>query len=429
MKTSVKKLPHSKIELEIELSPDEFSDFFKKAQTRMAQNFQAKGFRKGKAPIRIMEREIGPESILAQGADLAIEESYAKALKENNLQSISNPEVSVQKLALGSPFIFRASFAILPEMKLPEYRSIASRERREKVSLNSQETSDALNWLVRSRAKFIAKNEAAQKGDFVEVTYWIREVDASAEAKEQKDAFVLGEASFLPGFEDQLIGMRSGQEKENIFLTVPLNHSIKEMAGKKLKVKARINSVQIMEKPLPDDQFAKNLGNFTGLEALKKNIEEGLLQEKNQAESQRLRSEILGKITTATSCEVPLELARQEQQKMIHDLRHDLREHLKITFEEYLSRIKKSQQELEDSLLKEGESKVKNFLILRAIAAAESIEIPEDEVEEETNKTIKHYDSIDGAKKKIDLGRLKEYTRSVLVNEKVFQLLESLAQS
>ncbi len=425
MKSTIKKLPKSQIEIEIEVSPEELDNFVEKATLNLGRNLEVDGFRKGMAPKEIIKEKVGKENILIEAADLTIKENYQKVVLEKKIEAISQPEIDILKLAQGNPFVFKAKISVLPELKLPDYKKIASQIKKNKVFVEEKEIEDALKWLRKSRAKFTLKNEPAQKGDFVEIEYWLSRVEDLSQPTGQKDAFILGEGHFIPGFEEAIIGMRAGNEKEKISLNIPENHHLKNIAGQKIELKVKILSVQKVEFPELDDQFAKNLGNFDDLSGLKKNINEGLNFEKKQAESQKVRNEILEKINKEIICEIPEVLIEQEQNRMLEEFRHNVSENLKISFNDYLNQVKKTEKEIKDSFLDEAPKRVKNFLILREVGEKENIEVSEKEIEDEVNKMLKNYPSGEKAGGKIDPEKLKLYTENVIRNEKIFQLLES----
>jgi len=387
MKTSVKKLSDSEVELEIEIPAEELDRFIEKACLNLGRNLEIKGFRKGKVPKEIIEKEIGKEKILIEAANLVVDETYRKAVLENKIEAIFHPKIEIKKLAQGNPFIFSAKTAVLPEVSLPDYKKIASKIKRKEVVVEDKEIEPALKWLQKSRAKFTAKNQPAQKGDFVEIEYSLSEIGQEV----QKDAFILDEGHFLQGFEEKIIGMKSGEEKENITL---------KKDGKEIILKVKIISVQNVELSEVNDEFAKSLGKFNNLDALKKNIKQGLVSEKEQAEKQRARQEILEKIGEKTKIEIPDVLIENEQKQMLENLKKMVSERLKISFQDYLKKLGKTEEQVSDSFLLESRKKVRNYLILREIGKKEKIEV--------------------------DLSKGGEYDTEAEKIEKIFQLLEKL---
>ena len=428
MKSTIKKTSDSEIELEIEIPKEELDDFISQSALSLGKNLEVEGFRKGKVPQKIIEEKVGRENILVDAADLAIKENYKKAVLENNLEVISEPKIEIIKLAPGNPLIFRAKASVLPEIKLPDYKKIAKKIKRKEVSVSEKEIDEALKWLQKSRTKTALKNSPAQKGDFVEIEYWSSQIKGLDKPEGRQDAFILGEGHFLPGFENKLIGMSAGEEKRRFSLVLPEKFPVKDLAGKSVDFQVRIKSVQSVEFPELNDEFAKSLGQFEDLSALKKNVREGLVFEKKQAETQRVRNEILEKISETMKCELPEALVEREQKAMMENFKKEVSAKLNIPAKEYLEKIKKTEEEMLSSFLEEAQKRIRAFLILRKVGEENNIEVLEEEVKKEVDKILKQYQEVKQPKD-LDLERLKEYAKGVLRNEKTFALLESFIKN
>jgi trigger factor len=310
------------------------------------------------------------------------------------------------------------------EIELPDYKKIASQIRKRKLQVSEEEVEDALIWLQKSRAKFSLKDSPSQKGDWIEIEYWSSQIDNGFKIK---DAFILGQGKFIPGFEENLENLKSGQEKE-FQLTFPENHYRKDLVGKRFDFHVKINSVQKVELPEINDQFAQNLGRFQNLEALKKSIKEGISLEKEERESQRVRMAILEKIAQDTEIKIPEILVEEEKKRMLEDLKTKIPQLLQISFEDYLVKINKTEKEVLDGFSAEAEKRIKKLLILKEIGKRERIEVSKEEIEEEINKILKNYSSVEEAEKELDLEELKMYIEDRIRNEKTLQFLEGLTQ-
>ena len=306
-------------------------------------------------------------------------------------------------------------------IKLPDYKKIASQVKRKKVEVLEEEVNETLDWIRKSRAKFSQKLGPCQKGDWVEIEYSSPQLEGGLK---RKDAFFLGQGQLIPGFEDNIQGMKIGEERRFV-LTFPENHFRKDLANKKIEFSVRMNSVQRVEFPELTDEFARSLGKFENLESLKKSVREGIYLEKEEIETKRVRAEILSKIVQATEMKVPEELVEKEKNRMLENLKKDVTENLKISFEEYLQRLNKTQKEIEDYYHQQAENLVKGFLVIKEIGKREKIEAKEKEIEEEINKTLKHYPNVEAAQKDLDLGKLKSYIKDRIETEKTLKFLES----
>jgi len=426
MKSKIHKLPKSEVEIRVELSPAEMEKYINEVLLGFQNKLEVDGFRKGKAPRDIVEKKIGKENIIVDAADSAIREILPKILLENKIEIISEPEIDILKIAPGNEFIFKAKAVVCPKIDLPDYRKITSDIKRKQVVVDEKEVNDALEWLRKSRAKIYLKNGPAERGDFVEIEYWSKDMPELDKKQGKKDAFVLGEGGFLAGFEEKLTGMSAGQQKSGVAVEITDKKSEKPETGRKISLDVKMVSVKKVEFPEINDQFAKGIGNFENLSGLKKSIKEGIKMEKETLEGQRVSNEVLEKICGFSCFEIPEKLILNEQKQMLDDFKRELKEKLSVTFEEYLKRAKKTEKDVADPLFPEAEERIKRFLILKKIAEREKIGAEDQEINKEINDIFKKYPSAEKAKKDLDLERLKAYTKNAIINKKVFKLLESL---
>lgn len=439
MRTQIKKLSKSQIEIEIELLPEEFAGIIEETTFNLGKDLEIEGFRKGKASKEIIEREIGQGKILKEAAERAIKESYVRAVLENKIEVLGQPEIEILPSTTfqgnrlepatsrksGGGLRFRAKTAVLPEIQLPDYKKIASQIKKREVFIEEREIEEALKWLQKSRAKFSQIERPAQRGDFIEIEFDCPQIENS---KRQKDGFLLGRGHLIPGFEEKLEGMKQGEEKE-FSLEFPEQHFQKNVAGQRANFRVKMISVQKIELPEINNQFAKSLGQFEDLISLKENIKGGIKLEKGILEKQRIRQEILKKIAEEISWEMPEILIKAEKERMIEGLKRHVADRLKISFEQYLEKINKSEKDLRDSFRVEAERRIKNSLILKEIAKIENIEALTEEVRTEINKTLKNHPDIKKTEKELDPQKLKDYYEEAIRNEKTLAKLESFAMN
>lgn len=441
MELDIQELPKSKVELSFKLSPEELEVFWQKAVKKLGKDLEIQGFRKGKLPEDIAQKYLPQDEIYKAMLEEAVRNSYLKALREKKLEPLSLPEAEVlqepvlkeraetkekEKASFTSPLIFKIRVEVLPKFSLPDYKKIASQTERRKVEVEEKEVSDSLKWLQKSRAKTSQVLRPCQEGDFVEIEF---SSPQATKGQTQKDSFILGQGRLLPGFEDNLRGMEAGQEKE-FSLRFPQEHFQKELAGKEANFKVKLKGVYKIELPELNDEFAKSLGQFENLSALKESLRKGLLEEKEIAESQRLREEILEKIGEVTDIPLPESLVEREKERMLQELKESIERQFQFSFEKYLKQTGKTEKELKQSFEEGAKRRIRNFLLLDRIAEKEGIEVSSQEVEERTQEILKNYPSPEEAKNRgLDPERLKAYNREVIRNEKTLALLESFSQS
>ncbi len=424
MKTSVKKLSDSKIEILIEIPAEDFNHYYQRAILDLGRNAEIKGFRPGHIPPDILEKEIGQEKILNQAAQEAIKEKYSRAVIDNNLEVIGRPEVEILKLAFKNPLVFKAKTAVLPEIELADYKKIAVSVKKKKNPVEEKEIEEAIKWLQKSRAKLTALDREARKEDFIEIEHQSSQVE---KGEKKKDAFILGQGHLIPGFEEKLEGMKAGEEKE-FSLTIPENYFIKDLAGKEVKFKVKMTSVFKMELPEVNDYFAKSLGNFQDLNSLKQNVREGLEAEKEREAREKLRGKTLEKIINSMEWNIPEVLIEAERDRLFANFKQSFSRNSQISFNDYLTKAKKSEAEIKKSFLEPAQKNIKTFLVLREITKREKIKVSDEEISQEINKFLKNRPDFKKAEKDLDLEKLKEYTKERITNEKTFQLLEQFSR-
>ncbi|HLD70839.1 MAG TPA: trigger factor [Negativicutes bacterium] len=420
MKSELKNLPKSEVEITIELTAEEFAQHIDKALEHLKSHVKMDGFRQGQVPKDMVEKKVGNENVLMEAGDLAVKEAYTKFVNEHGLEPIGDPDVQIKKIAKGSEMVFTVKVAVLPEVELPDYKKIAAETKGQDVAVEPNEIDEELNYLQRSRAKFTDKTEGAAKKDYIKIEYTSEHINAG---KPVNDIFILGEGGFLKDFEDNLLGMKTDDEKE--FTAKFPENAPKELAGKEGKFNVKMLAVQNMALPEITEEFAKGLGAFENVAALKENIKEGIALEKQDAEKQRKRSEVLSKIAKETDFNLPEKMVESEQIRLFEDLKNQVAAQFNIPFEQYLASVKKTEEEIKAGYKLEAEKRIKNFLVLRQIGKVENIAVSNEELEQEMNKAVARYGKEQAAK--IDINRLKEYTKGAIFNEKVFSLLENLS--
>ncbi|MBI2056475.1 MAG: trigger factor [Candidatus Sungbacteria bacterium] len=429
------KLPHSEIEVEITLPFAEFESQVKRAVVLLSEEIEIEGFRKGKAPYEMVKQRIGEAAIYERAADIAVRKVWSEVFDrmtvlgelsaENPL--IGRPEVSITKLAPGNDLEFKVKITILPSVKLPDYQAIAKRVRGEKkeIAVEDKEIDEALNWLRDSRTKLVTVDREAKKGDRVEVDFQISRGGVKIENGESKNhPLILGQEKFLPGFEGAVMGMKKGDKKE-FTLEIPKNWHDDALAGKPFDFSVTMGLVQDRQTPEATDEFAKTLGNYESLDALKANIREGLETEKKEKESQRIKALMIEDIAKQAEIDVPETLVTSELEKMKQELDANITQ-VGMKWEDYLLHIKKSEEDLKRDWREEAVRRVRIALCLRAIANEEHVTAPEEEIAERAQQYLQRFGSIKEAEKAIDPEALREYIRGIVRNEKVFSALENI---
>jgi trigger factor len=425
MEIKINSLQKSKKEIIASLNQKDLLPFKEEALKELNKDLQINGYRLGKAPLSIAENHLPSLKVYEKMASLAIEQIYPKIIKEKKIQAIGYPSINITKIIPDQEVEFKAEVSVIPHIEMPDYQEIIKKipkTKKETLAIEEKEIEQALIWLQNSRASLEKVNRPAQKEDIVTIDYQIKEGENLIENGEDKDySFILGKGNFIPGFEDNLIDMKSGEEKK-FELIVPKDWAQKNLQNKKLTINVSLKEIKTKQLPSLDDKFAQSVGEFKSLEDLKKNIREGLLLEKKQKETEKWRLEALEKITAETKADLPEILVQNEIEKMIEELKIQL-DKMQLPFEKYLEQIKKNEKELRKELQELAEKRVISALVLREIASIEKIEVSEKEIEEKVNEILKQIPETE-KKENIDKNNLKEFALGIIRNEKVFQILE-----
>ena len=411
MKYEIKEATATKKKVEIEVSAEDFNNYYSQTLKKISAEAEIPGFRKGKVPENMVEERVTKEGILSEAAEIAIRESWAKFLAESKEEAISQPQVEVIKIAKDNPLIFTAEFEILPEIKLPKLDS--AKVEKKGVEVTDQEVEDAIKWIQQSRAKYSEKISGAEDGDLVEFTFSCLDIENDPE---KKDRIVLGKGHYIEGLEDALRGMKREEVRE--FET----RYPQENKDKKIKISVKVDSVKKVEIPEVNDEWVKGLG-FNTVEELKKDIKEGIKKDKEVAEIQRVREESIKKLIEKTEIEVPKTLIKREQDFMLNNIKERCLSELKINFEEYLKQVKKTEEEITKELEKIAREKVKGFLVLHQIVKDEKIKVTEEEISQKIEEMLNQYPNKEEIKKTMDEAQVRLYMEDELKREKAFNLL------
>lgn len=422
MNSSLKKISSNRYELAVDLGREELSGYIKKAEKIITDAIRVNGFRKGKAPRDLMRKEVGDQYVLEQALDIAVQDSLAKTLSEKKLEVLEVSGLKVQENS-AVKLLYSVQVITFPEIRLPKLSDIKVKTR--EVGVEPKELANALDFLRTSRAKFVAKVGAVEKGDRVEVDFEVTSRGLPVEDGVSKShPLIVGDNKFIPGFEDQLIGMKKDENKK-FSLDAPADYFHKGIAGKRLDFSVKIITIQSVDKQNLDDDFAKNLGRFRELKELEDNIRDGILEEKRVKEKQRLRLEILAKISERSQIDLPKEMVDEKLNEMIVGFDNELHaKGMELSF--YLAHLGKNETDLRKDWRLEAERQVNYALILRKIAKINNLFPSPEEIEEGVNRvaqTMVMRGQVNP--ENLNAETLKEAIKNDLINEKVFKLLEN----
>ncbi len=420
MESTSKKLKNSDLELTISLDKKDLDFYVKKATDEIGETIKVKGYRQGKAPNDLVKKSVGEEQIKENALNIAVQESLHKTIEKENFDVLNYSDLQVKENT-SDKLIFTVALTLVPEIKLGVYEGLKITSK--PISVTDAEVDKTLKEIQESRTELKESSEPAKLGDRVEVDFEVTDNGQLIEGgKSESHPLVIGKKTFVPGFEEQLVGMKTGEEKQ-FSLKMPTDYHEKSIAGKELGFKVTMGKIFDPVTPQINEAFVQALGNFPSVDKLKENIRSGLLEEKKAKESERIKLAILDEILKTTQVEIPSKLLDSQLDTMVSNFDQELHDRgLELGL--YLAHLKKTQEEFRESFIPQAEKQAKISLILKEIGKKEAIVVTDKEIEErmkEINAAINLQDEI--TKQGLDAETLRNRIRQSLFTEKIFNFL------
>ncbi len=418
MKYKIEDKPKSQKEIEVTILPEDIKKHLEKAVHKLSSEIKIKGFRPGKAPLEMVKDIVGEEKVWQEACYEAINETYLEIIKKETFDIISAPKLEIIKMKANEPLVYKALVSVVPEVVLPDYKKKAKEVLIEKkeIKVEVEEVNKAIDSIRSSRAKAVRVSRAAKNGDEVVISFQGK-IDGIAQEglKREKMPIILGETKLIKDFEDAIIGAKEG-EKKNFILKMPFT----EGGHKDVEFNLEIIAVNERELPEANDEFSKSLGDFSGIDDMKKKIKEGIKLEKEDKENKRIRVRIIEEISKDTSVDVPQILIDKVTENMLHEFKNQFTQNGE-SFNDYLAKSEKTEEQIKKAWENQAEKRIITSLILLEIAKKENIEVTEEELEEQVTSYLDRTNEKD-----IDLSQLRSHLKEIIQNEKVFKMLESL---
>jgi len=389
MKATWEKIELNTVSLNVEVETDKVSEALDQAFKKVVAKINVPGFRKGKVPRNIFEAKFGIESLYQDAIDILLPESYSAAIKETGIEPVDRPEIDVTQFAKGQAFIFTAKVTVKPEVTLGNYKGVEV----SKVSaeVTEEEIAAELERLQQRHAELsVVEEGAAQDGDISVIDFeGFVDGEAFEGGKAERYSLELGSNSFIPGFEEQVVGMELGDFKD-VEVTFPESYQAENLAGKPAVFKVKLHELKRKSLPALDDEFAKDVSEFDTLEEYKKDLASKLQVNKEQEAKQAQEAEVISKVAEAATVEVPAAMVETEQDYMLKDFENRLRMQ-GMTLDLYYQFSGQNEQALLDQMKGDAEKRVLNNLVLEAVAKAEALVVSEEEISEELENLSKAY--------------------------------------
>ena len=374
MNVTTEKIENHKVVLTIEVPAEELDKGIKAACKSLANRVNIPGFRKGKAPRRILEMNIGKEAILDEAFDRVAQKAFDEALKQENLDPVNRPQVDIVTLEEGKDVVFKATITPVPEVTLGEYKGL--KVAKDAVEVKDEQVEEQVKNILNHHAKMVDAEEGATvaNDDFITLDFK-GEVDGVAFAGgEGKDyPLQIGSHSFIDTFEDQLVGLKVGEEKD-VNVTFPEEYHAKDLAGKAAVFHCKINSIKHKEMPELTDEFVKASTSYESIEDMKAKLRENIEKNAQREADTKRRNEILKQATDNITVDIPEVMVENRVSNMIQELSVNL-ENQGMNLDAYLKYANMDMAKLREQYKESAAIAVKTDLMLDAVAKAEDIKV------------------------------------------------------
>lgn len=399
MNTKVERIENNVVKIEVTVPAENFKEALKKSYEKNVSRFSVPGFRKGKAPMAIIEKFYGEGVFYEDAINFIVEETYPKAVEENDIHPVDYPELDIVQIGKDVDFIYTARVTVKPEVKLGQYKGLEAT----KISylVTDEDVEAEINMLKEKNARIINKeNGTIEKGDIAVIDFegFIDNTPFEG-GKAENYELVIGSGTFIPGFEDQLVGAKVG-ETVDVNVTFPEDYHAENLKGKPALFKVTIKDIKVKEYPVVDDEFAKDVSEFETLEELKADIRKRIQEENDKRAKMELEDQLIGKVVSASEVEIPEAMINQEIDYMVKDMDYRLR-YQGLNIDQYIEMMGITMETLRNDLKEVATNRVKTSLVLEAIAKAENITATEEEIESRAEELAKRY----GVK---DIERMKQ---------------------
>ncbi len=428
MSVSVEKLENSMAKLTVEVSAEDFGKAIEKAYQKEKKHISIPGFRKGKAPRKIVEKMYGAAVFYEDAANSCINESYEDAVKECGEDVVSNPKIDVTQIEEGKSFIYTAEVALKPPVSLGKYKGV-SVTKPESTEVTDEDVEKELKRQQDANAKIVdVTDRPVADGDMIKLDF-AGSVDGEAfdgGTAENYDLTV-GSHSFIPGFEEQLVGLGVGEEKD-VEVTFPEDYHQKDLAGKPAVFHCKVNGIKTKVLPELNDEFADEVSEFTTLEEYKADLRSNLQSAKDKDLRNAKQGEAVAAAVEDSKIDIPEAMLRTQEENLANEFAQNLR-YQGMQLETYLQYTGQTREQFLEQLKPQAEQRIRNSLVLEAVAAAENIEANEEDLEKEFQKMSDQYRTpLENVKKLFEDESMKDDLKKDICIRKAADLITDLAQ-
>lgn len=389
MKAELVKKEGNKVTLKITVDNNKFEEAVNKAYNKTKGKYNIPGFRKGKAPKVVIETQYGKGVFYNDAIDMLFPEVYPEAIKELNIDPIDRPDLDIEEISKDNGLVMVVNVEVKPEFELGAYKGIEISKVDNTVS--EEDVEARLNEMINRNARLTSvEDKALENGDTAVIDFEGFENGVAFEGgKGENYNLVIGSNTFIPGFEDQLVGKKAGEEVE-VNVTFPETYHAENLAGKPVVFNVKVNDVKVKEVPALDDEFAKDTTEFETLAELRADVKAKLEEQAKNAADAEMRNALVEKVSANTEVEVPEAMVQHQIDNMLMELNYQL-QYQGLNLEQLLQMTGRGLDELREERRADAERLVKSSLVLEAIAEKENVEANDADVDAELEKMAAMY--------------------------------------
>ena len=398
MSVQVEKLEENMAKLTVEVPAEDVEKAIQGAYQKTKKSINIPGFRKGKAPRQLIEKMYGKEIFYSDAVDAMLPKAYSDAVEECGEEIVSYPKIDVVQIESGKPFIFTAEVAVKPAVTLGEYKGI--QVEKAPIEVTDEEIEAQVNKEREANSRTVTvEDRAVQKGDIATIDFegFVDGVAFDGGKGENYD-LEIGSNTFIPGFEDQLVGAEIGKELD-VNVTFPEEYGAKELAGKEAVFKCKVNGIKVKELPEADDEFAQEVSEFDTLDEYKADIKAKLLKDKEDEAKRAKEDAVIGKIVENATMDIPDAMVEYQTQQMLDDFGRRMQSQ-GLSLEQYFQFTGMTEADYKEQMKPRALQNIQSRLVLEAVAEAEKLEATEEDLEKEYAKMAEQY--------KLDVDKVKE---------------------
>ena len=402
------KLEKSMVALTVEVGAADFEAAVEKAYKKQRGQIRVPGFRPGKAPRKMIEAMFGAQVFYEEAVNIALPDAYEEAVKEQELQVVGYPQVEL--LDVGKEgFSFKATVAVFPEMTLGQYKGLEAPRAEAKVT--DEDVDARLKEMAERNSRMVSVDRAVEKGDIANINFeGFLDGEPFDGGKGEDHDLEIGSGSFVPGFEDQIIGMKAEEEKD-IDITFPEDYHA-DLAGKAVVFHVKVNAVKVKEVPAIDDEFAKDVSEFDTLDELKADVRGKITAEREEAAGRAFEDILMGKVADGLTGEIPDAMVEAQAQRFVDNFRMQIQSQ-GLPFDKYLEMTNMDVDSLLEQAKEPAARQVKMDLAVGAIIKAEGLEATDEDVDAEYEKMAKQYG--------MEAEEIKKYMDAEVIREQVLR--------